>query len=135
MSKQSPPPPEAAPATLRELQAVREIAHVFLHAARPAEVYRLALERVAPLVGASFGCVFQLDPGSDLLRIVAAYNWPQTYATYLSSMRVKVGNGPTGRAVAEDELVEVLDVFADTALEEWWDPARELGFASSVSVP
>jgi signal transduction histidine kinase len=50
-------------------------------------------------------------------------------------MRVKVGNGPTGRAVAENELTEAPDVFAAPALEDWWDAARELGFASTVSVP
>src|SRR5690606_22500903 len=40
----------------RELQAARDIAHAFLTARHPVEVYRLALGRVAPLVGASFGC-------------------------------------------------------------------------------
>lgn len=120
---------------MRELQAAHEIAHAFLTARRPAEVYRLALERVAPLVGAAFGCVFLRDGEGDLLRVVAAHNWPQTYATYLSTMRVLIGNGPTGRAVADDAMVEVSDVFADPALEDWWDSARELGFVSSVSLP
>ena len=104
---------------MRELHAAHEIAHAFLHAQRPAEVYRLALERVAPLVGASFGCVFLRDGESDLLRVVAAHNWPQEYAAYLSSMRVRVGNGPTGRAVAENAMVEVPDVFADPMLDTW----------------
>ena len=98
-------------------------------------MYRLALERVAPLVGASFGCVFLREGESDLLRIVAAYNWPQAYAAYLGSLRVRVGNGPTGRAVADNAMVEVLDVFADEALADWWDSARELGFVASVSLP
>lgn len=126
---------DAGASNLRELQAAHEIALAFLNARHPAEVYRLALERVAPLVGASFGCVFARDGESDLLRIVAAYNWPQAYAAYLSSMRVRVGNGPTGRAVADNAMVEVLDVFADPSLEDWWDSARELGFVSSVSLP
>lgn len=107
----------------------------FLTARHPEEVYRIALERVAPLVGASFGCVFLREGESDLLRVVAAYNWPQAYASYLSSMRVRSGNGPTGRAVAENRMTEAPDVFASTELEDWWDAARELGFASSVSVP
>jgi signal transduction histidine kinase len=118
------------------LKAAREIAQAFLNAPRPTEVYRLALERVAPLVGASFGCVFLREKQDDqLLRVVAAYNWPQAYGTYLTSMRVKVGNGPTGRAVAENELTEASDVFADETLADWWDSARELGFASSISIP
>ena len=119
----------------RELRAAREIAHAFLTARRPAEVYRLALGRVAPLVGASFGCVFLRDRDPALLRVVAAYNWPQAYASYLSSLRVRVGNGPTGRAVEENRLVEVADVFSDPELAEWREGARELGFTSSVSVP
>jgi signal transduction histidine kinase len=119
----------------RELQAAREIAHAFLNARRPAEVYRLALGRVAPLVGASFGCIFLRDHDPELLRVVAAYNWPQAYAAYLSAMRVRVGNGPTGRAVAANELIEVPDVFADAELEDWWEGAHELGFSSSVSIP
>jgi signal transduction histidine kinase len=119
----------------RELQAAREIAHAFLNARRPAEVYRLALGRVAPLVGASFGCVFLRDRDPDLLRVVAAYNWPQAYATYLSAMRVRVGNGPTGRAVGENQLIEAPDVFADSDLADWWEGAKELGFTSSVSIP
>ena len=120
---------------MRELQAAREIASAFLTARHATEVSRIALERVAPLVGASFGCVFLRDGDTDLLRVVAAHNWPQAFATYLSAMRVRVGLGPTGRAVAENDMVEVLDVFADPALEDWWDSARELGFASSVSLP
>jgi signal transduction histidine kinase len=122
---------------VRELQAAREIAHAFLTADRPTEVYRLALERVAVLVGAAFGCVFLREEGGDdaLLRVVAAYNWPRAYAAYLSQMRVRVGNGPTGRAVAENRAVEVFDLYADPALEDWWDSARELDFSSSVALP
>jgi signal transduction histidine kinase len=119
---------------VRELQVAGEIAQAFLNATRPAEVYRVALDRVAPLVGASFGCVF-LEREEGLLRVVAAYNWPQAFATYLSSMRVRVGNGPTGQAVAENRIVEVADVFSDVALADWWESARELGFVSSVSLP
>jgi len=120
---------------VRELRVASEIAQAFLSAKRPLEVYRLALERVAPLVDASLGCIFLREGGTDLLRIVAAYNWPQRYATYLDRMRVRVGNGPTGRAVEQRALVEVADVFGDEELRDWWEPARELGFVSSVSIP
>jgi len=47
---------------LRELMAVREIVHAFLTASRPEEVYQLALDRVSPLVGASFACVWSDKP-------------------------------------------------------------------------
>jgi signal transduction histidine kinase len=122
---------EAAP---RELQAAAEIAHAFLTADTPGEVYRLALERVAPLVGAAFGCIYQRED-DDVLRLLTAWNWPPAYASFLDDVRVRVGNGPTGTAVAESRAVEVFDVFADEALADWWDAARELGFASSVSLP
>lgn len=125
----------SGPSAEREMRVAREIAHAFLNADSPTEVYRLALERVARMVGAAFGCVFLRDGDSDLLGVVAAHDWPEAYAGYLGSMRVRVGNGPTGGAVAEGKIVEVRDVFADRALEDWWDPARELGFVSSVSVP
>jgi signal transduction histidine kinase len=119
---------------LRELRAAREIAHAFLTARTPDEVYRLALERVAPVVGAAFGCVY-LRESDDVLRLVAAWNWPAEYREFLGEMRVRVGLGPTGSAVAERRIVEVYDIFSDAGLADWWDAARELGFASSVSLP
>lgn len=129
---------DAHPDSTRELRAAREIAHAFLTAARPSEVYRFALERIVPLVGAAFGCVFlrvedEAEPG--LLRVVAAQNWPGEFAEYLNSLRVRMGNGPTGQAFAENRMIEVWDVFADPALEDWWESARELGWRSSVSIP
>ncbi|MBV9110314.1 MAG: GAF domain-containing sensor histidine kinase [Gemmatimonadetes bacterium] len=127
-------PLPAADTLLREVQAAREIAHAFLTAATPAEVYRLALERVSPLVGAAFASVYLRDEG-PLLRLVAAWNWPPAFAEFLGEMRVRLGAGPTGVAAAENRPVEVHDVFADPALEDWWEVASELGFAASVSLP
>jgi signal transduction histidine kinase len=121
--------------TARELQAARDIAHAFLNATTPAEVYHLALARVTPLVDAAFACVFLRDGTGDLLHVVAAHNWPEEYQQYLSEMRVRIGLGPTGRAVAGNRVVEVYDVFADEGVADWWEAARELGFASSTSLP
>jgi len=123
-----------ADAALRELQAARDIAHAFLTAESPDEVYHLALERVSPLVGAAFSCVFIRDT-EDSLRVAAAWNWPPQYEAFLGEMRVRVGNGPTGQAVAENRVVEVFDVFADPTLVDWWEAAKELDFASSISLP
>jgi signal transduction histidine kinase len=120
----------------RELDVAREIAHAFITAAAPVEVYRLALARLTPLVQASFSSVFERDPADrTLLKLACAHNWPQSSARFLSQLRVRVGRGPTGRAVAENAPVEVADVFADLALREWWEPARELGFTSLISLP
>lgn len=95
----------------------------------------MALERVAPLVGASFGCLFLFEEEGSLLRVATAFNWPQRYASYLGSMRVRPGNGPTGRAVLEHRLIDVADVFADPEHSDWWDSARELGFDSAIALP
>ncbi|HUF51941.1 MAG TPA: GAF domain-containing sensor histidine kinase [Longimicrobiales bacterium] len=129
---------EAASESLREreLDIAREVAHAFVSASTPVEVFRLALARLTPLVRASFSSVFERDPhDSTLLKLTCAHNWPQSSARYLGQLRIRVGRGPTGRAVAEQQPVEVSDVFADPALREWWDPARELGFASLMSLP
>jgi signal transduction histidine kinase len=115
---------------------VRDIAEAFFHAATPIEIYRLALARVTPLISASFSSVFLRDDvDSELLRLVCANNWPQASARYLSQLRIRVGRGPTGRAVAEGRAIEVSDIFADVALRDWWEPARELGFSSLISLP
>jgi signal transduction histidine kinase len=127
-------PLPAADTLLRELQAAREIAHAFQTAATPLEVYRLALERVSPLVGAAFASVFLRD-GEAVLRLAASWNWPPEFAAFLGEMRVRVGAGPTGVAVAENRVVDVPNVFAADGLEDWWEVARELGFAASVSLP
>jgi signal transduction histidine kinase len=119
-----------------ELEIIGEIAHAFLNATRPVEVYRLALDRVTPLVGASFSSVFLRDPvDPSLLRLECAYNWPQTWARYLAQVRIRNGRGPTGRAVAEGKPIEIEDVYADPMLSDWWEPSRELGFASLMALP
>ena len=120
----------------RELDVAREVANAFLTASTPVEVYRLALARVTPLVRASFSSVFERDPADPaLLKLTCANSWPQSSARYLGELRLRVGRGPTGRAVAELRPVEVRDVFADPLLSEWHEPARELGFVSLISLP
>ena len=120
----------------RELELTREIAAAFLSAQHPLELYRNALAQITPLVGATFASVFTRDQTErDLLKLVCAHNWPQSSARYLGQMRIRVGRGPTGRAVELADAVEVNDVFADHGLREWWEPARELGFVGLISLP
>ena len=119
-----------------ELEVAREIADSLLTASSPLEVYRRALASVTPLVGASFASVFLRDASDpDLLRLACAQNWPQASARFLGEMRIREGKGPTGRAVSTGSSVEVEDIFADDTLEEWWEPARELGFVSMTAHP
>lgn len=126
------------PASLRqrELELTREIAAAFLSAQHPLELYRNALAAITPLVDASFASVFiRSDNEQNLLKLVCAHNWPQASARYLGQLRIRVGRGPTGSAVEYGEPVEVTDVFADPGQREWWEPARELGFAALISLP
>jgi signal transduction histidine kinase len=122
-------------AAFRELVAVREIAHAFLTADRPEDVFRFALERVTPLVGASFACVYLVDGASELMRLAAQHNWPERYRPWLGEMRVRVGFGPSGEAASERRVIEVPDVFADASLEDWQEVAEELGFRALTALP
>ena len=126
---------DSADPGVRELMAVREIAQALLTATQPGQVYQLALERVSPLVGATFACVFLSSDDSDLMRLAAAYNWPARYARFLGEMKVRVGAGPSGVAAAEQRVVEVPDVFAESSVAEWGDVGQELGFRSLVALP
>jgi signal transduction histidine kinase len=128
-------PAEPAEFGLRELMAVREIVHAFLTADHPGEVYQFALDRVSPLVGAAFACVYVIEGSSELMRLAAVHNWPERFASFLDQMRVRVGFGPSGEAASERRMIEVPDVFADSSLEDWQEVASELGFRSLVALP
>jgi GAF domain-containing protein len=119
----------------RELVVVREIAHAFLTADRPEEVFQFALERVCPLLGASFASVYLVDGASELMRLAAAYNWPERYRPWLGEVRVRLGFGPSGESARERRVIEVNDVFADESLEDWQEVAAELGFAALAALP
>jgi len=128
-------PPDGLDSGLRELIAVREIAHAFLTSDRPEEVFQFALDRVSPLVGATFACVYLIDGQSELMRLAAVHNWPTAFNPFLGDMRVRLGFGPSGEAASERRAIEVADVFADPSLEDWQEVAEELGFRSLVALP
>src|SRR5512138_3550542 len=140
------PTPAAGPASgpsladrpdngLRELMALREIVHAFLTADRPEDVFQFALDRVSPLVGASFACVYLVDGASELMRLAAVHNWPARFSPFLGEMRVRLGFGPSGEAASERRTIEIPDVFSDPSLEDWQEVANELGFRSLVALP
>lgn len=128
-------PPGAELPGQREMLAVREVVHAFLNADRPQEALQFALDRVAPVVGASLASVYLIDGASELMRLVAAYNWPDRLRPWLSDVRVRVGFGPSGEAASERRVIEVPDVLADADLEDWQEVARELGFRALVALP
>ena len=121
--------------SIRELMAVREIAHAFLHSDRPEEVFQFALERVSPLVGATFASIYLVDGASELMRLAASWNWPEKYRPWIGEMRVRLGFGPSGESAAERRVIEVPDVLADKDLEDWREVAQELGFRALVALP
>jgi signal transduction histidine kinase len=127
--------PESTESGVRELIAVREIVHAFLTADRPEEVFQFALDRVSPLVGATFACVYLVDGASELMRLAAVHNWPERFTPFLGEMRVRLGFGPSGEAAAERRVIEVPDVMADPSLEDWAEVAHELGFRAIVALP
>ena len=130
-------PETAAPsdASIRELVAIREIVHAFLTADRPQDVFQFALDRVSPLVGAAFACVYTIAEDDDVMRLVASHNWPERFRPFLGEMRVRVGLGPSGQAASERRAIDVPDVFADPSLEDWQEVATELGFRALVALP
>ncbi len=119
-----------------EEAVVRAIRRARQTATSPLEVYRTALARVTPLLHADFASVFLRDEEQpQLLRLACAQNWPQSSARFLSRLRIREGRGPTGQAVAQASPIEVVDVFEDPDLMDWWEPARELGFVSMTAHP
>ena len=124
--------PDSVP---HEVAALQEIVHAFRLAEAPEEVFQFALDRVLPLTGASFASVYLVDGASELMRLVAASQWPEAYRPWLGEMRVRVGFGPSGEAVSERRPIEVPDVYADAALEDWQEVAQELGFRALAAVP
>ncbi len=115
--------------------AIREVVHAFLNADHPDEVFQFALDRVSQLVGATLASVFLVDGVSELMHLVAAYNWPDRYRPWLGEMRVRLGFGPSGEAAAERRTIQVPDVFTDSDLDDWAEVATELGFRAIVALP
>lgn len=119
----------------RALAALREVAHAALTAERVEDALQFTLERVSPVVNAAFASVYLTEGESDLLRLAAAYNWPEQWRPWLGEMRVRLGFGPSGEAASERRVIEVPDVFADPALEDWQEVAEELGFRALIALP
>ena len=115
--------------------ALREVAHAVLTAERVEEALQFTLERVSPVVNATFASVFLVEGDSDVMKLAAAFNWPERVRPWLSEMRVRLGFGPSGEAASERRVIEVSDIFADPALEDWQEVAQELGFRALIALP
>ena len=119
----------------RSLVIVRDILHASLNATDSGELFQFALERVSPAVDASFASIYLVDGASEVMRLAAAYNWPERFRPVLGEVRVRMPFGPSGQAASERRVVRVEDVFADPDLEDWQEVATELGFRAIVALP
>lgn len=119
----------------KSLVIVQDILHASLNATDPGELFQFALDRVSPAVDASFASIYLVDGASEIMRLAAAYNWPERFRAVLSDVRVRMPYGPSGQAASERRVVRVEDVFADPDLEDWQEVATELGFRAIVALP
>lgn len=114
---------------------MQDILHASLNATDSGELFQFALDRVSPAVDASFASIYLVDGASEIMRLAAAYNWPERFRPVLSDVRVRMPYGPSGQAASERRVVRVEDVFADPDLEDWQEVASELGFRAIVALP
>lgn len=119
----------------KSLVIIRDILHASLNATDSGELFQFALERVSPAVDASFASIYLIDGASEVMRLAAAYNWPERFRPVLGDVRVRMPFGPSGQAASERRVVRVEDVFADPELEDWQEVANELGFRAIVALP
>ena len=125
----------AAGRAQKSLVIVRDILHASLNATDSGELFQFALERVSPAVDASFASIYLVDGASEVMRLAAAYNWPERFRPVLGEVRVRMPFGPSGQAASERRVVRVEDVFDDPDLEDWQEVATELGFRAIVALP
>ena len=124
------PWPEGADVSL-----LRDLTHALAQAERPRDALQFALDRLCPAVQATVGAVFLLDPVGEAMQLAAAHGWPDAARPWLGALRVEVGRGPSGEAVAERRVIEIADVLGDLALADWHSVATELGFHAVMAVP
>lgn len=128
--EESTPWPEGADVSL-----LRDLTHALAQAEHPRDALQFALDRFCPAVHATVGAVFLLDPVGEAMQLAAAHGWPASARPWLGALRVEVGRGPSGEAVAERRVIEIADVLGDPALAEWHAVATELGFHAVMAVP
>lgn len=100
-----------------------------------AESPQAILDRLALAMGVTFAVLLRLVPDDQTLRPMAQHQWPSAYRGWLTGLRIRVGDGPSGVAVAERRLIEVPDMLGAGVPADWREVARELGFAAMVVAP
>lgn len=114
---------------------LQDLARALIRTERPEDALQFALDRTCPAIGATLGAAYVVEGASELMRLEAAYGWPDRWRPWLGEMRVRLGIGPSGEAAAERRIIEVPDILADSGQEDWHEVATELGFRSIVALP
>src|SRR5438309_2084157 len=92
---------------------------------------RMILEEARGVLGVDSCSVSTFDPATDQLVMVASLDVPQEL---VSTVRLRLGEGVTGRAVQERRPMQSPDLWTDTR-HKYPHLARTGGFRSMLSVP
>jgi GAF domain-containing protein/anti-sigma regulatory factor (Ser/Thr protein kinase) len=90
------------------------------------------LAAVVDVLGTDMAAVWVTDTVADELYAVA---WTGLADDYLQGIRVAIGTGSAGRAVAQRRAVLFADIADDEGYDEYRDDAMERGIRSAFSTP
>jgi GAF domain-containing protein len=105
--------------TSRDLSPVQPLLEQLLHV-------------VADLLGTDMAVVWVIDPAADELCAAA---WTGIADDYVRSLRVPIGSGSAGRAVAARRAVTVTDIEVDPSYGQFAAGAMQHGITSVLSMP
>jgi len=115
----------------RETRALLEAGRAVTASLDVGRTIRMILEEARGVLGVDSCSVSTLDPHADVLVMVASLDVPQEI---VSTVRLRVGEGVTGRAVQERRPMQSADLWSDSR-GRYPDLARKGGFRSMLSVP
>ncbi len=91
---------------VQELTTLQKVSNLIAATLNLNEVLNLIVQQAAQLVKADMASIYELKEGSQYLTIVANHGLSEDYA---KNMRVKLGDGPVGRAAELNRPVNVWD--------------------------
>jgi len=115
----------------RETRALLEAGRAVTASLDVGRTIRMILEEARGVLGVDSCSVSTFDPATDQLVMVASLDVPQEL---VSTVRLRLGEGVTGRAVQERRPMQSPDLWTDTR-HKYPHLARTGGFRSMLSVP
>lgn len=120
----------------RELSLLREIDQKLLAGAPLSDILSSAVEAFVVLAEAKSGVVVTPDPKSKELMPIAIYAPdPEGARRYFTDMRLCVGEGALGQAIATRETVSSPDISNDPYMERYRDALLALNIRAILAVP